>query len=107
MSTELPPSSPLPTCRNCDGWGCRVCKNPLEVHASSGGEQGLTAAELEVLSLRNEVKKLKAQLLLAQHERNEKAQAATRAYELLATTAETIESLAESVASLAEGVGDE
>lgn len=105
MSTELPPSSPLPTCRNCDGWGCRVCKNPLEVHASRGGEQGLNAAELEVLSLRNEVKSLRSQLYVTELERDERARAATRAYELLATTAETVESLAEAVTMLSNEVG--
>lgn len=48
-------------CLSCDGWGCESCR--LEREAAQGGEQGLTASELEVEQLR-------AALMVAKAERD-------------------------------------
>lgn len=89
MST-LPPASPLPPCSNCGGWGCRACRNPYDVAASAGGEQGASALELEAQALRNEAAML----------RDELAQAQVRlalAHRAHARTARTVEQLAEAL----------
>jgi len=39
----------MPTCVSCDGWGCTRCA--LEKAERAGGEQGLSASEIELLAL--------------------------------------------------------
>ena len=51
-------------CTNCNGGGCTECV--FEVMESAGGDQGLSAAELEVFQLRDEVQRLKKDLMSAQ-----------------------------------------
>lgn len=48
-------------CLSCDGWGCESCR--LEREAARGGEQGLTASELEVDQLRAKAAKLNSENL--------------------------------------------
>jgi hypothetical protein len=42
-------------CLHCDGWGCTRCQPKREA-----GEQGLNELELELVRLRNEVRRLAA-----------------------------------------------
>lgn len=51
-------------CANCDGGVCPDCE--FEVRERDGGDQGLSAAEIEVFQLRDEKEQLKEQLLTAQ-----------------------------------------
>lgn len=53
-------------CIHCDGWGCTHCRPPAQRLAQASGEQGLTAEELDVVTLRNRVRELEAALALHQ-----------------------------------------
>lgn len=48
-------------CLHCDGWACSRCRPPHEVAASTGGEQGLSQEELEIVALRNRVLELETE----------------------------------------------
>ena len=51
-------------CANCDGGVCTECV--LEHQERGGGDQGLSALELEVFSLRNDVRRLTTEKLAAE-----------------------------------------
>jgi hypothetical protein len=77
-------ATPKVTCHHCEGWGCTHCE--LERIAASGGEQGLTAVELELERAHLErdawqVRCLKAETTLheAREDRDEAQQAAAYA----------------------------
>ncbi len=42
------------SCVHCEDWGCRRCKPEHEVAASTGGEQGPDADELELGAVKAE-----------------------------------------------------
>lgn len=49
-------------CARCEGWGCRTCI-PLAMQLEAdGGEQGLTAEELEAIRLRQRVAVLEGEI---------------------------------------------
>lgn len=58
--------TPAEGCIHCSGWGCQRCRDPLAQAERRGGEQGLTAEELQLSRLEHQVVQLQTDLLTAQ-----------------------------------------